>query len=217
MSENGQRWIGSDESGKGDYFGPLVVAAVQVDEVSARRLAEAGVRDSKKVSNNRAAQLAEMIIAERPHSIVVIGPKRYNELYKKIANLNHLLAWAHARAIEDLLTDHECRRVVVDRFAKDGVLAAALMEKGSAAKVEERVRAESDTAVAAASILARARFLAELEQLSDDCGIGLAPGAGEPVIESGRNFIERHGADALGAVAKLHFRTTRKLVTAPGL
>ncbi len=212
MQNSGQGWIGSDESGKGDYFGPLVVAAVHVDEASAARLAAAGVRDSKRTSRGQATRLAEMISAEHPHSIVVIGPPRYNELYRKIANLNHLLAWAHARAIEDLLAEQECGRVVVDRFAKDGVLASALMEKGSAVEVQERVRAESDMAVAAASLLARARFLAELEKLSSGCGIGLAAGAGDPVIVSGRSFIKRHGADALGTIAKLHFKTTRKLV-----
>ena len=208
MSTGQDNWIGSDESGKGDYFGPLVVAAVHVDESSALTLAEAGVRDSKTVSDNRTARLADMIMAERPHSMVVIGPERYNKLYAKIGNLNRLLVWAHARAIEDLLLEQDCRRAVVDRFAKGGVLAAALMEKGSALKIEEKVRGESDTAVAAASMLARARFVSELERLSEQCGINLHLGAGEPTLASGRDFIERHGQEALAGVAKVHFKTT---------
>ena len=208
MSAEQDNWIGSDESGKGDYFGPLVVAAVHVDESSALTLAEAGVRDSKTVSDDRTARLADMIMAERPHSMVVIGPERYNELYAKVGNLNHLLAWAHARAIEDLLLEQDCRRAVVDRFAKGGVLAAALMEKGSTLKIEEKVRGESDTAVAAASMLARARFVSELESLSEQCGISLHPGAGEPTLASGRDFIEQHGQAALAGVAKVHFKTT---------
>ena len=203
--------IGSDESGKGDYFGPLVVAAVYLDAGSAGELGAAGVKDSKSLSNNRVATLATSVVAHCPHSTVVIGPKRYNELYQRIGNLNRLLAWAHARAIEDLLAEVDCTEVLVDKFADNAVLEKALMEKGSGARVTQRVRAEDDIAVAAASVLARARFLDAIDELSRDFAVRLAPGAGEPTLEAGRAFVARHGAGALAEVAKLHFKTTKKL------
>ncbi|RMF20230.1 MAG: ribonuclease HIII [Deltaproteobacteria bacterium] len=207
-------WIGSDESGKGDYFGPLVVAAVAVDEASAERLAAAGVQDSKRVSNRRAQALSDLILAECPHALVVIGPRKYNELYERIGNLNRLLAWAHARAIEDLLDDVEPTVIVVDKFADDRVLRQALMKKGARHRVIQVVRGESDPAVAAASILARARFLSALEELSRTWNVPLAAGAGTPTLEAGRAFVARHGAPALREVAKLHFKTTAAVTSA---
>jgi ribonuclease HIII len=204
-------WIGTDESGKGDYFGPLVVAAVAVTDGTAAALAESGVRDSKTLSDARSARLAERIVAACPHATVVVGPRRYNELYASIRNLNKLLAWAHARAIEDLLAEVDCPRVVVDQFANERVLEAALMERGATKRIEQRVRGESDPAVAAASILARARFVEELEDLSRTFGVKLALGAGAPVLASGKDFIAQHGAEALPEVAKVHFKTTKTL------
>ncbi len=211
MSADSERrgvWIGSDESGKGDYFGPLVVAAVAVDPATAERLAAAGVQDSKRVSNHRAHALSDLILAECPHSLVVIGPRKYNELYRRIGNLNRMLAWAHARAIEDLLDDVDPSLIVVDKFADDRVLRQALMKKASERRIVQIVRGESDPAVAAASILARARFLSALEELSRTWNVVLAPGAGAPTLEAARTFVDRHGTEALGEVAKLHFRTT---------
>lgn len=203
--------IGTDESGKGDYFGPLVVAGVVVDEATQPRLGELGVRDSKTLSNRRVVTLADKIISLCPHALVTIGPPRYNELYAKIGNLNHLLAWAHARAIEDLLEKVPGCPVVVDKFADQRVLQSALMQRGKATTVTQRVRAEDDMAVAAASIVARARFLGSLDELSEAWSLRLAAGAGPPVLEAGRTFIATHGKQALAEVAKLHFKTTATL------
>ena len=204
-------WIGTDESGKGDYFGPLVVAAVEVDEQRAAQLAKAGVRDSKRLSIGRAHGLARTIASLCIHRVVSIGPERYNQLYASMRNLNRLLAWAHARAIEDLLSEVSCERVLVDKFAAETVLEEALMQRGSQAEVVQMVRAEEDMAVAAASVLARSRFRAELDSLSAEFSINLAAGAGPPVLEAGRAFIAHHGAAALGRVAKLHFKTSKSL------
>jgi ribonuclease HIII len=96
-------WVGSDESGKGDYFGPLVVAAVALTQGNWRVLEALGVQDSKNLTDARAAALAPQIAAAFPHEVIVIMPKRYNELWTKFRNVNRLLAWAHARAIENVI------------------------------------------------------------------------------------------------------------------
>jgi ribonuclease HIII len=207
-------WIGTDEAGKGDYFGPLVVAGVHVTEDSAAQLRAAGVRDSKALSDKRVAALAAEIRSACRVEVVAIGPQRYNEMYARIRNLNHLLAWAHARVIENLLEQMPCERVVSDQFGDERVLQRALMEKGKRVRLEQRPRAEDDVAVAAASILARAEFVRRLQQLSQSCGVDLHKGAGPPVLEAGRRFVKRHGSKALAGVAKLHFKTTGQIVGA---
>ena len=204
-------WIGTDEAGKGDYFGPLVVAGVYVTEITAAHLREAGVRDSKTLSDKRIGELAAEVRRSCPHSVVAIGPERYNDMYAKIRNLNRLLAWAHARVIENLLEQVSCDRVVSDQFGDERVLQQALMEKGRQVQLEQRPRAEDDVAVAAASIVARAEFVRRLEQLSRSFGVDLHKGAGPPVLTSGRRFVAQHGRAALAQVAKLHFKTTQQI------
>ena len=205
-------WIGTDEAGKGDYFGPLVVAGVYVTPDTALRLRELGVRDSKTLSDKRIAEITTGIRALCPVNVVAIGPERYNEMYAKIRNLNRLLAWAHARVIENLLEQVPCERVLSDQFGDERVLQRALLEKGRHVHLEQRPRAEADPAVAAASMVARHEFVRRLAQLSDSVGVDLHKGAGPPVLASGRRFVDKHGCDALGTVAKLHFRTTQQIL-----
>lgn len=205
--------IGTDESGKGDYFGPLVVAAVLLRPEDVEVLRTLGVRDSKTVSDKAALEIAEVIqtgYGDRV-AVVSIGPRRYNELHAKFGNnLNRLLAWAHARAIEDVLEEHECGRALSDKFANERLILDALMERGRTLKLDQRVRAESHPAVAAASIVARARFLRELERLGFDVGEKLPKGAGNLVDVAARRIHRSGGLDALRDIAKLHFRTTEK-------
>ena len=206
--------IGSDEAGKGDFFGPLVVAAVFVDATTRPRLRALGVRDSKTLSAQQIDRLAAEIERLAPHEVISIGPERYNEMYAKIQNLNHLLAWAHARAIENLLERVPCDRVLTDQFAADPrVLSRALFERGKKVRLVQRPRAEEETAVAAASILARADFVKKIEELSDRSGIVLVKGASDRVVAAGRAFVEKHGKERLGEVAKLHFKTTAEVLS----
>lgn len=205
-------WIGTDEAGKGDYFGPLVVAAVYVHEQTATLLRQAGVRDSKTLSDKRIGELAGEIRRICPVRVVAIGPERYNSLYADMKNLNRLLAWAHARAIEDMLGEVACERVLSDQFADERVLQRAMQAKGKHIHLEQRHRAEEDIAVAAASIIARGEFVGRLARLSEAAGIELAKGAGPPVLVAGKRYVAKHGAAALGKVAKLHFRTTQQLL-----
>lgn len=204
--------IGTDESGKGDYFGPLVIAAFFCPDGQEGVLAELGVRDSKTISDKKALDLSETLKSGYVHCIVTVGPEKYNELYAKLRNLNRLLAWGHARAIENILERIDAGRAVTDQFGDEKLVRQALLQKGRMIDLEQRPRAESDPAVAAASILARAEFLRRIAALSRDWGVSLHKGAGPPVEASAAAFLAKHGAEALGKVAKLHFKTTQKVL-----
>ncbi len=204
--------IGIDESGKGDYFGPLVIAAVFVNTVTQDELALMRVRDSKKISDGRILDMAPDIKAICPHSIVAIGPQKYNELYAKIKNLNRLLAWGHARALENLLDKVSCGRAIADQFGDERLILTALQAKGRTIVLEQRPKAESDIAVAAASILARAEFLIRLTRLSDEVGTMLPKGASSTVELAARMVMKKHGQERLRDVAKLHFKTTQAVL-----
>jgi ribonuclease HIII len=206
--------IGIDESGKGDYFGPLVIAAVFVDATTQPELALMEVRDSKKISDGRILEMASDIRTVCPHSIIVIGPQRYNELYGKIRNLNRLLAWGHAKALETLLERVSCDRAIADQFGDERLILNALQEKGRKITLEQRPKAETDLAVAAASILARAEFLLRLKRLSNEVGTTLPKGASPAVELAARMIVKKHGQDRLNAVAKLHFKTTKAVLGA---
>jgi ribonuclease HIII len=205
--------IGIDESGKGDYFGPLVIAAVFVDSTTQGELALMQVRDSKKLSDGRVLELAPDIKIICPHSIIAIGPQKYNELYAKIKNLNRLLAWGHAKALENLLERGVvCERAISDQFGDERLILHALQEKGRTIVLEQRTKAESDLAVAAASVLARAEFLLRLKRLSDEVGTTLPKGASPAVELAAKMVIKRYGQERLESVAKLHFKTTRAVL-----
>ncbi|MGQ0812158.1 MAG: ribonuclease HIII [Nitrospiraceae bacterium] len=204
--------IGIDESGKGDYFGPLVIAAVFVNTTTEGELRLMQVRDSKKISDGRILELAPDIRQICPHAVVAIGPERYNELYLKIKNLNRLLAWGHARALENLLQHVSCEVAISDQFGDERLILNALQGKGKGIRLEQRPKAESDLAVAAASILARAEFLIRLRRLSDEVGTTLPKGASSTVELAARMVIKKHGQERLGSVAKLHFKTTQAIL-----
>ena len=204
--------IGIDESGKGDYFGPLVIAAVFVDATTQAELALMNVRDSKKISDGRILDMAPDIRMICPHSIIAIGPQRYNELYAKIRNLNRLLAWGHAKALETLLEKVSCGRAIADQFGDEQLILNALQEKGRKIVLEQRTKAESDLAVAAASILARAEFLLRLRRLSKEVGTTLPKGASPAVELAAKMIIKKHGQERLESVAKLHFKTTQAVL-----
>jgi len=200
--------IGVDESGKGDFFGPLVIAGCFVGLEHYAELEE--VQDSKKLTDKKALRLAGVIKRNCPCAIIAIGPTKYNELYAKIKNLNKLLAWGHAQAIENTLEKRLCKDVISDRFANPAALEKLLKDKGIDVDLVSRVRAESDLAVAAASVLARAEFLTRLQRLGDELGIELPKGASRKVDETAAQIIDQKGEEALRGVAKLHFKTIEK-------
>ncbi len=244
-------WIGSDESGKGDYFGPLVACAVYVDERSLAIFEALGVRDSKQLTDSQIRRLAQEVRAvaggpaedsPRPsgpprHAVpatvtgderagaeryveVVIPPERYNALYEQFRaegkRLNALLAWGHARAIQTLLERVPCEHVIVDQFADARYLQARLASRAKAQHLEivQVPRAEANLAVAAASVLARDRFVRWLERASRELGLPLPKGASAQVEAAARRIVATHGPEALRRVAKLHFKTTERVLGA---
>ncbi|HVF71143.1 MAG TPA: ribonuclease HIII [Chthoniobacterales bacterium] len=203
--------FGIDESGKGDFFGPLVIAGVYVEREVARQFLDAGIQDSKRIgSDKRIRDLAE-VIRSTPGAIgntVAIGPERYNDLYEKFGNLNSLLGWGHARVIENLLERRpDCPRALSDKFADASVIEKALLQRGQKIRLEQRTKAESDVAVAAASILAREAFIDWLERRGKALGVKLGRGVSLDVKEVAKKVVENGGPAALRQVAKVHFRT----------
>lgn len=206
---------GIDESGKGDFFGPLVIAGVVVTPETAPKLRELGVCDSKKItSSEKIIRLAKEIrsVAAGSYSSVTLMPETYNRLYASIGNLNRLLAWGHARVIENLLeSSPQCPRMLSDKFGDERLIRNALMEKGRQIKMEQMVRAESDVAVAAASILARDGFLAGMKKLAGIAGKELPKGASAMVKETAGEIFKEQGAEIFRKIAKLHFKTWNEI------
>jgi ribonuclease HIII len=211
-------WVGTDESGKGDFFGPLVVAGFLVDRETVKKLIAMGVTDSKKLDSPRIRSIAAQLKRAYPERIAIVAPsvRRYNEMYASIGNLNRLLAWGHARVIANLHESWEERGgcpvdgVVSDKFGDDRYILNALKSMRTINLIQ-RHRGESNPAVAAASILARDRFEHEMEKLSRRFSVKLPFGAGSNVITAGRRFVEKHGREKLAEVAKTHFKTVQKL------
>ena len=207
--------FGIDESGKGDFFGPLVIAGVYVDREIAWALVDAGVQDSKRITSDAKIRGLAKIIKTMPgvaHNVVSIGPERYNLLQVKMRNVNNLLGWGHARVIENLLEQRpDCPRSLSDQFANPSIIKRQLLEKGRRIVLEQRTKAESDPAVAAASILARERFIDALEAAGRAHGVTLPRGASAQVKAVARALAERQGGAVLRTLAKIHFRTAREV------
>ena len=210
--------FGVDESGKGDFFGPLVIAGCYTDADVTRTLMAAGIQDSKRIgSDQRIRDLADLIRSTRgaTHSVVAIGPEKYNELYRKFGNLNKLLAWGHARIIENLAEARpDCPRALSDQFANPALIKRALLEKGRGIQLDQRTKAESDIAVAAASILARERFIDWLGKHGRDLKTTLPRGASAQVKAAARSLVAAHGPQILARVAKTHFKTASEIAPA---
>ncbi|MEE8168880.1 MAG: ribonuclease HIII [Candidatus Hydrothermarchaeales archaeon] len=197
---------GSDEAGKGDYFGYIAVACVACDE---KTLKEMGVRDSKSLSSTQISRLEEEIKKRCIYSIVSVSPKRYNQLHKDsggVYNLNQILGWMHAKAIKEILGQCTPKRIIVDKFGDE----ANVLKNIEGVDISFLTSGESDRAVAAASILARAEFLRKHEALSRRLEMPLPRGSAH-VKEAARKLIEKHGREILTEVAKVHFRITEEL------
>jgi len=213
-----QPHFGVDESGKGDFFGPLVISGVYVDAGIARKFLDAGVQDSKRIgSDARIRALADSIRKDSLGLVdtVLIGPERYNDLYEKFGNLNKLLGWGHARVIENLLEKKpDCPRSLSDQFADARVIEQSLLQHGRKIDIEQRTKAESDVAVAAASILAREAFINWLERRGKTLGMKLGRGVSTDVKEAAAKLVEAKGPGILREVAKVHFRTAHEIAPA---
>jgi len=205
--------LGTDESGKGDYFGPLVVAAVLVPAGAAADLRAEGVADCKRLSDLTVLRLSDRIREQFPHAVASLPPLEYNRRYAEVRNLNRLLADLHARVILEVTASHRCDRVLTDQFGDASLVRRALGDAAGPLRLEQRPGAEAETAVAAASVLARAEFLRVLQELRIEAGIDLPKGASAEVERAAREIVTLLGRDALGRFAKLHFKTTGKIGT----
>ena len=213
-----ETWLGTDEAGKGDYFGPLVVAGVHVNAERREAFTELGITDGKTLSIKQIRQLSQAMRCGYGESIAVVEkmPAAYNALYddfrRRGKNLNHLLGALHAEVIETLHARSGEQHVCVDRFATADVITPQI---GTAIRRDLRIKqvpkAERDIAVAAASIIARDAFLTGMETLSEKYAFQLPRGSYR-VTEAGKEFVAMHGADALGEVAKLHFSLTEDVL-----
>ena len=203
--------MGVDESGKGDFFGPIVIGAAYVDEDLARAMREMDVKDSKNITSDKKVlglgRDLRKLLGDRC-TVVKIGPEAYNRLYSKMRNVNTLLGWAHARAIENLLEAvPNCPRAVSDQFGKKEQVANSLMKKGKQIELVQRHKAESDIAVAAASILAREAFVRALLWMEKDYGLPFPKGASDSVRTAAVELVAKHGPEILLKTTKCHFKT----------
>jgi len=212
--------MGIDESGKGDFFGPLVIASAFIDESIAADLKALDVKDSKRITSDKKAMfLAGEIrrVLKGRFNLVTVGPVAYNRLYAKMRNVNKLLAWGHARAIENLLEKvPDCPRALADQFGPTRQIEQALMKNGRSIKLEQKHKAESDLAVAAASILARAEFLRALETMGKTYETEIPKGASLKVREVAESIIKGHGPNILIETCKCHFKTADQVLEATG-
>jgi ribonuclease HIII len=206
-------YIGTDESGKGDYFGPLVIAGVYLTTEAGNYLRSLGVRDSKELSDLQIQQLAADIkkVNEIVYDVVLISPEKYNELYEKMGNLNRLMGWAHARVIENLLVKCSAEEVISDKFGNEKIILDALQQRGRSIKLNQITKAEKFTAVAAASILARESVVGWFKNQSKKYKIEIPKGSSSEVETVAKHLFEKYGEDILKKLVKVHFKTSNKV------
>lgn len=207
--EEPEQYIGTDESGKGDFFGPLVIASVLIDKNKSYQLKLIGVKDSKQINDNTILKIAKeirTIVAEDSRNIVIINPEKYNQLYEKFNNLNRLLAWGHSKAIENILKNNKTSKVISDKFGNEGLLIEELSKKKININLIQSTKAERFTAVAAASILAREKMINWFIKYSNELKIEIPKGAGDVVNITAKKIADKFGSDILSKLVKLHFK-----------
>jgi len=206
-------YIGTDESGKGDYFGPLVVAGVIVDSITSVQLKKIGVKDSKLLGDDIIKRLSPLIIkiVNDKFNIIVITPKTYNNLHSKMKNVNRILGWSHAKVIENLLTKEEVKDAISDKFGNERLIKDSLQENGKKINLMQFTKAEKYTAVAAASILARNKFIEWFDEQAKKNNLILPKGASKIVDNALKDIKIKYGTEFLNEIAKVHFKTTNKI------
>ena len=213
-----KKWSGSDEAGKGDYFGPLVVCAFYCDDYVKKQLVNLNVRDSKTVKSFDALEKMNNVISTKlrgSFEVMILVPEKYNELYERFTQqgkkLNELLAWMHARAIVNLAGRRKFDGAFLDKFSNMSTISSGLKELKNI-PLRAATKGERDIAVAAASIVARYNYLKVLKHLSRKYDIELKSGAGADIIKLGKSFVSKHSAKELGKIGKLHFKTTNEIL-----
>jgi len=200
-------YIGTDESGKGDFFGPLCVAGVLIEEKNLQMFIDLGIKDSKTLKDSDMIRMAQQIQKHSTYSVISMSNAKYNELYANFKNLNKLLAWGHARVIENILEKVPCKYALSDKFGDESLIKNALLKNGRTIQLDQRVRAESDIAVAAASVLARATFVQKMKTMENFYGLKFPKGCNNIVKTHAKEFINKYGRERLIEVCKAHFKT----------
>ncbi len=205
-------YIGSDESGKGDVFGPLVTTAFYVDAKAKLRLAQLGVRDSKDLSESQITEIAKKIRLEFSNNFetVPLFPEKYNELYNKFNNLNALLVWTHSKAISNILEKNPCKNIIVDKFS-NRELNIRNSTSDNNIDILQITKAERYIGVAAASIIARDTFNKWFFK-AKNIYLELPKGASNGVEDMVKYFLKKYSIDELEKVSKMHFKTIKKYV-----
>jgi ribonuclease HIII len=206
-------YAGTDESGKGDYFGPLVVAGVYLTPEAGKFLKALGIKDSKELSDYQIKQFASEIrkVNEIIFDVVLISPEKYNQLYEKMGNLNRLMGWAHARVIENLLNKCDAGEVISDKFGNEKLILDALQQRGRSINLKQVTKAEKFMAVAAASIMARESVVKWFNTQSKKYKLDIPKGSSSDVENFAKRFIEKYGQEMTSKLVKLHFKTSQKV------
>jgi ribonuclease HIII len=206
-------YIGTDESGKGDYFGPLVVAGVYLTPDSGKLLRSIGIRDSKELSDSQIRQFAAEIkkMNDIIFDVVLISPEKYNQLYEKMGNLNTLMGWAHSRVIENLLFKCSAGEVISDKFGNEKIILDALQQRGRSINLTQVTKAERFTAVAAASILAREFVVKWFKIQSKKYKVEIPKGSSSEVEVAAKHLLEKYGKEIIKKLVKIHFKTSNKV------
>ncbi len=206
-----EEYIGTDECGKGDFFGPLVVAAVFVNAHTKKNLLGIGVKDSKDLSDYQINLLAKEIkkIAADNFTVVSINPKKYNEVYERFGNLNSLLNWAHSKALSNLFDKVDSKTVITDKFSNKDLDISSLSKHSDVEFIQE-TKAERYVGVAAASIIARESFLDWFEN-KERIGLNLPKGSSIETEVFAKKLLNSIGKEKLNELAKLHFKTYKKI------
>jgi len=206
-----EEYIGTDETGKGDFFGPLVIAGIYVNKEIQSYFTNLGVRDSKELSDSEINRIAFKIKSKFPnhYSIISIHPEKYNRLYEEFRNVNKMLNWGHSKIIENLFKDYKSKYIIVDQFSKTP-LNISLKPEFSKIHFIMTPKAERYVGVAAASILARNQMNKWFEEKKNE-GYNVLKGASKEVEYAAKNILVKHGKNKIANLVKLHFKTTKKI------
>ncbi|MCX8094690.1 MAG: ribonuclease HIII [Caldisericia bacterium] len=210
--ENFSKYIGIDESGKGDFFGNLVIAGVIFDKKKEDILKNLNVRDSKKIEDSRIKFLANEIKKNLNYEIISISPKKFNLLYKNFKNMNILLSWAYSKVISNLIKKDKVSLILIDKFTNKNYIDSFLKDEIKNIERVEIIKGEKDIAIACASIIARDSFLKSILNLEKKWNFSFPKGAGDNVIISGIDFARKFGTQRLNEVAKINFKNYKKIL-----
>jgi len=211
--QNFDEYIGTDESGKGDYFGPLVTAAVYTNKQISFELEQIGVKDSKLISDNEIKKIETDVkkIIKSKFEIILINPEKYNLLFEQFKNLNKILAWAHTKAIQNLIESVNCNNVISDKFGSERLIKSELAKKNIDINIFQTTKGERFTGVAAASILARAKVIDWFKNKSKEIGLEIPKGAGEQVNLVAQKILQKTDKEYLSKMIKFHFKNSQNI------